>query len=589
MNKELSHKQIISILLPFTLLLIAYFWSYGKSTDVTHPLILKKTPWQTLTLPLSSGQIYEFTEYGTLIRTINASDFGIENYIGDIQFLSKNDFIIYGGFSGTSTTENLEAFARSTPNKTFDNQQGLWLCTIDLFTCKPFTHELPSIKQAFHLSYDSDNEHVYLTNTSHHMFYRFNLQGEILDKSSTDELHFPNQIRIFDNQIWLADTNNKQINYYDLNDGSIGTSKGFIPLSLPNQCTSSQSSNPLALFRKEAGCWPSSLAKVDKDIWVGVKNNNMEEGDIHIYSKSGALKSKLDLTNLDTHYEPDPIGFVQINNRVVFSDLNNLSLYAYDLTSNSWASFNTPEKIQTILDASLETKVFYRNISHIIIGTFAFMILVGLYIGLKQEKAYSKEQSASVNLDDAILPQPKGMPFWFGSSTVGQYFLWIVSGSLAGAVLCFYLSFQLLEINNSQFESTFILLILGLISVALPGVLIAYQLKNKRLGIAGRLMLISSKNAETVIRPINEVYKVGERGVLIDHSLFIFGRGRGAFINKHEYQHYLEPRLAIMKTLSEWEYLKFRMKNFNKESKLQVLSFVPATIIFGYLALTGQI
>ena len=98
MNKELSHKQIISILLPFTILLIAYFWAHGKSSNVVHPGIIKKTPWQSLTLPLSNGDIYEFTETGTLIRTIHASDFGITNFIGDIQFLTKDEFIIYGGF-----------------------------------------------------------------------------------------------------------------------------------------------------------------------------------------------------------------------------------------------------------------------------------------------------------------------------------------------------------------------------------------------------------------------------------------------------------------------------------------------------------
>lgn len=589
MNKELSHKQIVSILLPFTLLLISYFWAYGKSTDVIHPLILKKTPWQTLTLPLSNGHIYEFNEFGKLFRTIKAEDFGIQNYIGDIQFLSKKEFIIYGGFTGTTTTDNLEAFTRSTPNETYDQQQGLWRCSLDFFTCKPFTHELPSIKQAFHLSYDPENEHVYLTNTSHHMFYRFNLKGEILDKSNANDLHFPNQIRIFDQQIWLADTNHQQINYYDLNDGALDTSKGFIPLSLPSQCTNGRSKNPLQLLTKEPGCWPSSLAQVDNNIWVGVKNNNMEEGDIHIYSKSGTLKSKLDLSELSLPYEPDPISFVQFNNNVIVSDLNNLALYSYNLANNTWDAYNTPEKIQTILNASLVTKSFYRNISHLIIAIFSLMILVGLYIGFKQEKAHKKEHAISVDLEDAILPQPEGMPFWFTPSTLGKHFLWIVVGSLFGAAVCFYLSFQLLEMGNQEFRSTFILLSLALFSVALPGVLIAYQTKNKRLGIAGRLMLISSKDAETVIKPVNEVYKVGDRGVLIENTFFIFGKGKGAFINKHEYQYYLEPRLAIMKTLSEWEYFKYRLKNFNKESKLQVLSFVPATIIFGYLVITGQL
>jgi hypothetical protein len=587
MNQELSHKHIISILLPFAFLLIAYFWSYGKSTDVTHPLILKKTPWQTLVLPLSNGDIYEFTESGRLKRTIHSADFGIDNFIGDIQFLSTNEFIIYGGFKGTNTQDNLTAFARITPNTAFNHQEGLWRCTIDIQQCSPFTHELPSIKQAFHLSHDLENDHIYLTNTSHHMLYRFDLNGDILAKSNEDELIFPNQIRIFDNQLWLADTNNKQINYYDLDKGSIATSKGFFPISLNSQCGVRSNKNPLSMFETSPACWPTSLAKVDNDLWVGVKDNAMENGEIHIYSQSGILKSKLDLSGLDAHYTPDPISMVQINEHVIFSDLNNNGLYRYNLNHKQWLELPVTE-LDLVLKESLDNKIFYRGISHGVIIIFALLVSIGLVIGLKQSKQ-NKEEFEAVSVEDAILPQPKGMPFWFSPSKISKYGGWIVSATFIAVLICFYFLNQILEFKEPEAEFNFLMIELAFVSIVFPSLLMLHFSNNKRLGIAGRLMLVSQKNNETAIKPVQDVYKVGNRGLLIENVLFVFGKGNGILINKLEFQHYLEPRLAVMKTMSEWEYLTFRMKNLNKESKIQALSFVPATVIFTFLAITGQI
>ena len=593
MNKELSHKQIISILLPFTILLIAYFWSYGKSTDVTRPLILKETPWQTMAMPLSNGDIYEFNEEGRVLRTIHTSDFGITNFIGDIQFISRTEFIIYGGFNGASTKDNLTAYTRTTPTKSFNQQEGLWRCLINEYKCVPFTHELPRISQAFHLSFDAKNKHIYLTNTAQHMFYRFNIEGEILDKSNSDDLKFPNQVRIFDQQVWLADTNNKQIKKYDLYDGNLKSPIDTFSPVIDSQCQPSAPSstlhkiNPLRLFSNAPACWPSSLANVDNNIWVGVKNNGMENGEVHIYSKNGQLNSKLDLSNLATPYAPDPISFTQINDHVIFSDLNNLALYSYDLNTKTWASFIVPE-IDLILETSLAAKSFYRMISQCIIAVFSLLVLIGLFFGLTQKKE-PEDTFESVSAEDAILPQPPAMPFWFQDSFISKYSTWILSINCLLILTGLYLMSTFLNFKSSSDELNFYLLCLSIPTMMIPIIVINYLNKKKRLGIAGRLMLVEKPGGQTLIKQVQEIIKVGERGILIDNTLYDFGGKNGKFLNNLEFKHYLEPRFSVMKTMTEWEYFKFRINNPNKESKFKFLSFIPATLLLSYLFITGTL
>lgn len=596
MDKELSHKQIISILLPFTILLITYFWSYGKSTDVVRPLILKSTPWQTLTLPLSNGDIYEFTETGKLLRTIDTKELGISHYIGDIQFISRNKIIIYGGYTGPTTQDNIMAFTRSTPDVEYRKQEGLWLCTLDEYTCKPFTHELPSIKQAFHLDFDSDHQHVYLTNTSHHELYRFNMSGDILEKTNANELKFPNQIRTFDQSLWLVDTNNKTIKQFEMTQGSLASPKGFFPISFNPSCQGEKTqttglinsvSRIVGVFSKPNACWPTSIAKVDNTIWVGVKNNNLEDGEIHIYSTSGFLQSKLDFSELNTPFVPDPIAFTQVKNQVIFSDLNNLRLYSYHLPSQKWQVFSVPE-IQSVLEASLENKMFYRTVSHSVMLIFVLLIVTGVFFGLRTPKK-AKEVFEAVPSENAIFPQPKAMPFWFQESTLSKSLMLIMGICILMMIVCLYLLSTLLEFKTSLDELNFYLFSVLIISFLLPILFITYLSKQNKLGIAGRLILLSKQDGQTIIKQVHEVTKVGNRGLLVGDLFFNFGGIDGKFLNKQEFKHYLEPRLVVMKTMTEWEYLKLRFKHPSKESKFQVLSFIPSTLLFSYLFFTGAL
>ena len=102
-------------------------------------------------------------------------------------------------------------------------------------------------------------------------------------------------------------------------------------------------------------------------------------------------------------------------------------------------------------------------------------------------------------------------------------------------------------------------------------------------------MLVEKPGGQTLIKQVQEIIKVGDRGILIDNTLYDFGGKTGKFLNNLEFKHYLEPRFSVMQTMTEWEYFKFRINNQNKESKFKFLSFIPATLLLSYLFITGTL
>ncbi len=583
----LTPKQIALILIPFITLLIGYFWLTSKANEGALPLILKPAANNTVSLPLSTGQIFQFNEHGQLQRQIDTRDLGIKNYHGDLAWINNNEVIVYGGYSGRTLADNLVSFTRTTPNESPSSQQGLWHCYIEEKQCEPFTHELNTMKHTFHLSYDPAYQHLYLANTNHHIVYRLNLKGELLSKTQDGALKFPNQLRIFANQLWVANTNQHKVSYFALGNDSLEASQGEITIDHLSPCL--QRRHPIFdVLSEEPHCYPNSLAYVDKRIWLGVAKNNMQEAEIQIFSNTGDFIERLDMSqlkhNLNLTYEPDPISFVQLNNFVMFSDLNNRTIYRYDLSLKTWSALSI-DALSPLLQQSFEHKQTYTYISYAVMAIFVLCILIGLSIGVKQQIAQTKESTAQANKIEpspetpAALPQPPSNPFWFEKNKkIHHLLLFLGAISVVIIALGAYIVTGLKPTKQVEFAYHDMLFLVAFLNIIVLFTYVIYTQQSKKLGIAGRLLLVERKKGQTAIAPLEHSFLVNKRGILVEDVFFPLGTDQLKFLNKEQYKQYLKPRLTQLQTMNEWGYFKFRLANMNQEASVTLLLTIPLLI-----------
>lgn len=587
MNQALTPKQIFAILTPFILLLIGYFWLLAKANEGPMPLILKPGNQDSVMLPLSTGEIFEFDSNGKLLRQIHVKDLGINEFHGDIAWVNPDEVIIYGGYSGRSFAENLTSFARITPNETQSTQQGLWRCVISQKQCEPFTHELNTMKHTFHMTYDESYEHLYLANTNHHTLYRFNLQGELLSKSQEGQLKFPNQVRIFANQLWVANTNQHKLSYFPLGYDSLDESQGEITIHNLSPCLKTR--HPVFnAFSEEPHCFPNALAYVDKEIWLGVAKNNMEEAEIQVFSTTGEFVKTLDLsqakTTLNLTYDPDPISFVQLGQFVVFSDLNNRAIYRFDLQNKQWSALDI-EGVTTKSRASFEDKQTYIYLSYGVIALFVVLVSIGLIIGLQQHLQQQKENKASQpnehSENHSTLPVPPTNPYWFDKNKKVKRLLFILGGLVLMILALATFIFLELDVKNKLADDSSELpyFVLSFLNIIILFTYVLYTQQSKKLGIAGRLLLVEAAKGKTAIAPLEQSYFVNKRGILVEDVFFPLGTDQLKFLDKMQYKTYLKPRLPQLQTMNEWGYFKYRLANMNQEAWMTLLLTIPMLIM----------
>jgi len=584
MNKELNLKHIILIVIPFAILLFGYLWSTGKAAQTPFPSMLKSLSSDQLIMPLSDGQIYVFNTQGKLINYVDSRDLGITNYHGDIQFINSNELIIYGGYDGKSTLENLATYARITPKESFSQNQGLWHCYLDTNMCRPLSNQISDLKRTFHLTYDNYSQHLYVANTALHEVYQLDLNGKIISRTKTDTLQFPNQLRIFANHLWLSNTNHHKVVSYPLGKNSLQQASGEFEIKTEQNCHQLERKNPLSIFQETPHCFPNALALVDKTLWVGVAKPDMENNEIQQFSTTGEFLGKLDMSHvqrtLSLDEEPDPISFVQVGNYVVFSDVNNRSIYRYNLTHQTWSTLDV-EQLSDALAMSLKMKRYYANIGLGIIVIFCILIALGVIIGIKPHLEYYKQKHKKVDIPVSDLPIPNENPFWFSVNKKVTYLIWGFAFLIVTTVMLFIalmnssnMSTQKLLDDPSFIKVSIILLYCFFICAPL----LMRRPFQSRLGIAGRLILVNHKSEKTAISPLDQVYRVGERGLLVEDFLFLLGSQQLNFIDEKESEQFLKPRLPHMKQMSEWGYFKYRLANPDKDSIIFIALLTPVVI-----------
>lgn len=587
MNQDLTPKSILLILLPFCFLLFLFIWANDQAVKASLPGKLKKTPWNTLSVTFTDGLIYEFSDTGKLIRTIHTQDLGIPEIRGDIQFLSKNELLIYGGHEPLGLDENLKSYARIKSTEEYSQSEGLWRCHLVDYQCETFSTALPNMKGVFHMTYDFDRNHLYVAHTRGHKLYRLDNAGQVLDITNAEELKFPNTLFIHQDDLWQLDTNHKQVKAFDLHSASLSSPSTSFDVQQDTGCSQIQKSL-VDHFSPNPKCWPGSMAKVKDEIWVSVMENNMENGEIHRYDFTGKLRSKVDLKTATAHlalpYENDPVSIVGLENATIIQDLNNLTLLRFDLESGQANAFLV-EEVSDRLTAALTHKQFYKRIADVCLYVFFALLAVGFLFALYDHLKQSREKKqtsplAETHHQEVTFPSS---PFWFTPSKTALYGKWIV---LFGGAVTILMTLALYTQLKPEESGSLLVIIPMIVSVILPAYLALQAISNKRLGVAGRLIMVSERNGHTAMCPINEAKKVGQRGILVEDTLFVYGNAQYKMVDKHQFEQYLAPLLTRLENMSEQDYLKYRWKSRHKESVIIGLSMIPAFVMAIYLTLT---
>ena len=186
------------------------FYADDEVLSVDRPSIIKSGPDNTISI-LIGNTIYLIDKSGYTSNIFELDKLGFRA-IGDHDYFGNGDLLLYSNNVEPSFLEKLAQFFRlkETRNEPVSGTDGLYRCDIQTYDCQLFTTELPAMYATFRVDIDRESDTVYLADTPRFALYKLSSKGNLLAKYDKD-LWFPNQLYLYDNNLYVADTNNHVI------------------------------------------------------------------------------------------------------------------------------------------------------------------------------------------------------------------------------------------------------------------------------------------------------------------------------------------------------------------------------------------
>ncbi len=273
------------------------FWADGKALSVEGPSFMRLTPEGNIGLRMGE-RIIVIAPSGQTVNRIDFKSLGF-HVIGDFDYFSNGDLLIYNRVSNPSFAESILRFFR-VKEKRQDNPQGnegLYRCDSQGRGCNLFSAELPAFYSSFHLAIDRNNDDVYIADTPRFILYKLDEEGDLIASYESD-LKFPNQIVFNDGQLYVANTNYHEIAVVKTQSDQFGqrVESHTVRIDTTHQ-------------------WPSQLALVGEHWWVVVSDSAMKDGRIVRFDRQWNALPSSELSD-----NADPMGIVFFNNSVWLAD-----------------------------------------------------------------------------------------------------------------------------------------------------------------------------------------------------------------------------------------------------------------------------
>ena len=559
---KLSPKRIILLLFVFFTPMFLASWAGGQWRQI-EGLSLSKSDGKSGSYLLLDNSLLHYDGQGILLQQLLLDPFA-KSHIGDFAFFSNGDVLLVPETQTLTFVDEILIFLRLSGElhkKLITKQGQLTRCRFIKQSCRSLENFSLSFSGAFSLAI-SDNDQIIVSDTSRHEIYLLDETGLELDKISTG-LRFPNSIQLYENSLYIANTNKHQINKVAIFDKQFakGEQWQIWPMDQPVQL-------------EHGHTWPTDLVVDEQGIWVLAQDNNLSYGSIYQFSHQGEL-----LKTIAAPENSDLVSIAAMGQQLIAVDYASMQVYRYTagelmglLKSEVQAQRVKQLKNQQAPFKWLEKVAWLAFIVFFILG-----LLVAIWFEIKAKNRQKQQAKARAScfpdreqpdIDDPAI-------VWLSASKqIKRQFMLLIWGLAISSVL-FVFGFVILSING---ETSHFFSIGPVLLAATPIAVISFKkvkqnLSNK-IGFLDGWLFIKTADKQQAIGFGQEVY-YHQNVIGIDKLMVTTNSGRKGLYNPELLEQYLAPVLVNAQKVTGWHIAKLKLETTPKrELMVMVLAII---------------
>ena len=308
------------------------------------------------------NQLIEHDANGVFLKRHDLSSIGVERLLGAVAFFANGDVLLRRGPDARTLTQNIRALQRQTNEQSLTPETpdtGLYRCDLTSATCDRFGSTGIDFKAAHNIYIDWRNDDVYISDTTRHLLRKYSAEGEVLG-GPAGGFKFPNHILMYDEELYVANTNFHQVRKVATATASFG-----------EELDSFDVRPPAALSAKQV--WPSHIARVGEEWWVNNMRADMNEGGIYVFDSNWRFDRTVALPG-----NADPIALLPFNDEVLISDWKNDRIYRLSPSGKLLGDFASAGLDQVLADSRAQRAQF-MTYSYSGVGLF-LLVIAGLFL-----------------------------------------------------------------------------------------------------------------------------------------------------------------------------------------------------------------
>lgn len=536
MDKNVNPWVATIILGVFGALIVVAFWANGEAAGIDEPSHMHRDPSGNLYI-LVHNLLLQHAAEGEFTRTHDLSELGVESMVGDFAFFSNGDVLIRRGKYDPGMLRGWAIFMRQANTRaavTESEQEGMFRCNLESATCVRFGHDALDFNETFHAYIDWRNDDVYIADTSRHVVRKFDHTGAPRG-GKHDGLWFPNDVELFDDGLYVANTNHHRIDVLDASASRFGA----LLQSFDVVSTEAQLGRNI---------WPAYFARVGDRWWVNLMGNNMAKGNIVAFNSAWKFEQHIHLPG-----RVEPGAMLALANRVLVSDAKHDRIFQVGFDGKARDDFNS-DGLRDVVGTLASQRAEFTRIYVGALVVFGLGFLLGVAVAVMQAEKASNTGPSNVEVMPPQVIEDDPSITWL-TRRRSTYALHVVAGGL-GPITGISLLLVLL-INGQSLSDTAPLVPFAVAIMSMGFAILA--MRKARVGVRGEQLVLRSHRGLIIagsgaqIRHTDFFIAIGDEAVALGHAT-------QRIFNETEFENLVRPKLtnAIQITAGQMQMLMLR-------------------------------
>jgi len=526
------HPLVVALVLVLTGIAIGtWMWASGVAASIGGPAELKMAPNGHAYIQIQD-KLVEHDANGQYLQTHDLGDMGVELFLGGFDFFSNGDVLLRRGPDPRSTGDNVRAFQRKTNHQSIETDvpnSGMFRCDLDTKYCARFGQTGIDFKAAYGIFIDRTTDDVFISDTTRHLLRKYSSDGVAL-AGPVSGFKFPNQILIFDEKLFVADTNHHEIRVVDPAAESFGNELGRTNVT-PQLATAARQ------------VWPSHFIRVGDGWWVNNMRTGMNQGGIYLFDDRWNLIRKLILPD-----DADPIALLAFGDEVWISDWYNDKVRRISNAGEPLADLESAG-LDNILTLARSERRKFEMMSYSGIALF-LLVLGGLAVrgfavsmSTDATKSTRDDRNSETRSPESVLylePDSKAL----GRMKLAVRFLVLMSLVLAASIACLIVFYK-----KPEFGFALILPGMGMLSIVILISWINRSNVGTAIRINGNIVTLRDHSGRESSCPLHEV-RYDDTAIATQEMMVFLGRPPASIYKRKDLNEKLFPRLAEAQKVS---------------------------------------